>query len=154
MSEIKLNLEQIKEYQQNRYPYLFVDYIDKLIPGKISNGYKILSEDEWFFKVHWPGDPNMPGMLQVESLVQVSALALTTLPNNKGKLVYLISADKLKFIKKIIPGSKLILNTKIIEYKRGLAKVEGRAYVDDTLVCSADFRVIMPHELNKFKINK
>ena len=100
MSEIKLNLEQIKEYQQNRHPYLFVDYIEKLVPGKISNGYKILSKDEWFFKVHWPGDPNMPGMLQVESLVQTSALALTTLPNNKGKLVYLISADKLRFIKK------------------------------------------------------
>ena len=52
------------------------------------------------FKVHWPGDPNMPGMLQVRSLVQTSALALTTLPNNKGKLVYLISADRLRFIKK------------------------------------------------------
>ena len=152
MNETELNLEQIKEYQQNRHPYLFVDYIDKLIPGKISNGYKILSEDEWFFKVHWPGDPNMPGMLQVESLVQTSALALTTLPNNKGKLVYLVSADKLKFIKKILPGTKLILNTKIKEYKRGLANVEGRAYVNDILVCSADFKIIMPDELNKFKI--
>ena len=48
MSEIKLNLEQIKEYQQNRHPYLFVDYIEKLVPGKISNGYKMLSKDEWF----------------------------------------------------------------------------------------------------------
>jgi len=152
VSEIKLNLEQIKEYQQNRHPYLFVDYIEKLVPGKISNGYKILSKDEWFFKVHWPGDPNMPGMLQVESLVQTSALALTTLPNNKGKLVYLISADRLRFIKKILPGSKLILNTKIKEYKRGLASVEGKAYVNDALVCSADFRIIMPDEINKFKV--
>ena len=152
MSEIKLNLEQIKEYQQNRHPYLFVDYIEKLVPGKISNGYKILSKDEWFFKVHWPGDPNMPGMLQVESLVQTSALALTALPNNKGKLVYLISADRLRFIKKILPESKLILNTKIKEYKRGIASVEGEAYVNGTLVCSADFRIIMPDEINKFKV--
>ena len=152
MSELKLNLDQIKEYQQNRHPYLFVDYIEKLIPGEQSNGFKILLADEWFFKVHWPGDPNMPGMLQVEALVQTSALALTSLPGNKGKLVYLISADKLKFIKKILPGNKLILNTTIKNYKRGVANVEGRAFVDKTLVCSADFKIIMPDELKKYKI--
>ena len=152
MNQLKLNLDQIKEYQQNRHPYLFVDYIEKLIPGKLSNGFKILLADEWFFKVHWPGDPNMPGMLQVEALVQTSALALTSLPGNKGKLVYLISADKLKFIKKILPGNKLILNTTIKNYKRGIANVEGRAFVDETLVCSADFKIIMPDELKKYKI--
>ena len=152
MNQLKLNLDQIKEYQQNRHPYLFVDYIEKLIPGKLSNGFKILLADEWFFKVHWPGDPNMPGMLQVEALVQTSALALTSLPGNKGKLVYLISADKLKFIKKILPGNKLILNTTIKNYKRGIANVEGRAFVDKTLVCSADFKIIMPDELKKYKI--
>ncbi len=154
MKETTLDLNQIKEYQQNRNPYLFVDYIDKLVPGEISNGYKMLSKDEWFFKVHWPGDPNMPGMLQVEALVQTSALALTSLPNNKGKLVYLISADRLRFIKKILPGSKLVLNTTIKDYKRGIANVEGKAFVDNVLVCSADFKIIMPEELNKFKINK
>jgi 3-hydroxyacyl-[acyl-carrier-protein] dehydratase len=152
MSEIKLDLEQIKEYQQNRQPYLFVDYIDKLVPGKISNGYKMLLKDEWFFKVHWPGDPNMPGMLQIEALVQTSALALTSLRGNKGKLVYLISADKLKFLKKILPENKLILNTTIKDYKRGIANVEGRAFIDDILMCSADFKIIMPDELNKYKI--
>ncbi len=152
MKEKQLNLDQIKEYQQNRHPYLFLDYVDKLVPGKISNGYKILSEDEWFFKVHWPGDPNMPGMLQVESLVQTSALALTTLPNNKGKLVYLISADKLRFIKKILPGSKLILNTEVKDFKRGIANVEGKAFVNNNLVCSANFKILMPDELKKYKI--
>ena len=152
MKELELNLDQIKEYQQNRHPYLFVDYIEKLIPGKLSNGFKMLLEDEWFFKVHWPGDPNMPGMLQVEALVQTSALALTCLPDNKGKLVYLVSANKLKFIKKILPGNKLILNTIIKDYKRGIANVEGKAFVDGTLACSADFKIIMPDELNKYKI--
>ena len=151
MSEIKLNLEQIKEYQQNRHPYLFVDYIEKLVPGKFQMDIKYYQKMNGFLRF-MAGDPNMPGMLQVRSLVQTSALALTTLPNNKGKLVYLISADKLRFIKKILPESKLILNTKIKEYKRGIASVEGEAYVNDTLVCSADFRIIMPDEINKFKV--
>ncbi|HCZ10343.1 MAG TPA: beta-hydroxyacyl-ACP dehydratase, partial [Flavobacteriaceae bacterium] len=56
----------------------------------------------WFFKVHWPSDPNMPGMLQIESLVQMAALSILTIPGNKGKVMYLVSANKLKFIRKIV----------------------------------------------------
>ena len=58
---MKLNLKQICEYQQNRDPYLMIDYVEEVVPGKFANGYKDLNED-WFFKVHWPKDPNMPGM--------------------------------------------------------------------------------------------
>ena len=94
---MKLNLSEIKEYQQNREPYLLIDYATEVIPGKSACGYKDLPEDEWFFKVHWPTDPNMPGMLQIESLVQMCALSILTLPGNKGKVLYLVSANKLKF---------------------------------------------------------
>ena len=107
---MKLNLKEIHAYQQNREPYLMIDYVDKVVPGKLANGYKDL-KDEWFFKVHWPNDPNMPGMLQIEALVQMSALSILTLPNNKGKIMYLTSANNLKFIKKIIPNSRLYIET-------------------------------------------
>ena len=90
---MKLNLKQICEYQQNRDPYLMIDYVEEVVPGKFANGYKDLKED-WFFKVHWPKDPNMPGMLQIEALVQMAALTILTMPENKGKVVYLVSADK------------------------------------------------------------
>ena len=83
-----------------------------------AKGYKDLKEDEWFFKVHWPNDPNMPGMLQIESLVQMCALAILTLPGNKGKVVYLTSANNLKFIKKIIPKTRLYLDTRIKSFKK------------------------------------
>ena len=88
MNKIILDKKGIHEYQQNREPYLMVDFATKIIPGKSAKGYKDLKEDEWFFKVHWPEDPNMPGMLQVEALVQMCALSLLTMPGNKGKLVY------------------------------------------------------------------
>ena len=97
-----LDKNKIHEYQKNREPYLMIDFVEEVILGKSARGYKDLSEKEWFFKVHWPTDPNMPGMLQIESLVQMCALSLLTMPGNKGKLVYLISADKLKFQKKIV----------------------------------------------------
>ena len=77
-----------------------IDYAEEILPGKSAKGYKDLKKDEWFFKVHWKNDPNMPGMLQVEALVQMSALAILTMPDNKGKVMYLTSANNLRFSKK------------------------------------------------------
>ena len=94
-----LNYEQILEFQQNRDPYLMIDYVDEIVPGKFAKGYKDFQND-WFFKVHWKDDPNMPGMLQIEGLIQLSALIILTLPGNKGKKMYLTSANDLMFKKK------------------------------------------------------
>ena len=79
---MKLNKKEILEYQQNRPPYLMIDFAEEVIPGKSARGYKDLTEGEWFFKVHWPGDPNMPGFLQIEALVQMCALSILILPGN------------------------------------------------------------------------
>ena len=73
---MKLDKEKILEYQKNRPPYLMIDFVNEVIPGKTSNGFKKLNDDEWFFKVHWENDPNMPGMLQIESLVQMCSMAI------------------------------------------------------------------------------
>ena len=154
MKKLELNLEGIKEYQQNREPYLMIDYATEVIPGVSAKGYKVLKNDEWFFKVHWPNDPNMPGMLQVESLVQMSALSLLSLPGNKGKIVYLTSATNLKFIKKILPNSKLYIETKINSFKRGLASCHGLGFINDEIVCKADFNLILPDEIKKYSLNK
>ena len=80
---MKLDRNEILEYQQNRDPYLMIDEATEVIPGKSAKGFKKLKNDEWFFKVHWPSDPNMPGMLQIESLVQMSALSILTLQEIK-----------------------------------------------------------------------
>ena len=100
--KISLDKTQICEYQQNRDPYLMIDFASEIIPGKIANGFKNLKEDEWFFKVHWPNDPNMPGMLQLEALTQMCALGILTLPDNKGKILYLSSVNNVKFYNLII----------------------------------------------------
>ena len=128
-----------------------IDFVEEVIPGKSAKGYKDLKDDEWFFKVHWPKDPNMPGMLQIESLIQMCALSLLTMPGNKGKLVYLISADKLKFQKKIIPKDRLDIDTKINSYNRGIAKCQGVGRVNNKLACSAEFTIVLPHIINYYK---
>tara|TARA_B100000123_G_C25439046_1_gene300781 strand:+ start:111 stop:563 length:453 start_codon:yes stop_codon:yes gene_type:complete len=148
---MKLNLKQICEYQQNRDPYLMIDYVEEVIPGKFANGYKDLKED-WFFKVHWPKDPNMPGMLQIEALVQMAALTILTMPDNKGKVVYLVSADNLKFKKKIIPGDRLKIETKLISWKRGMGNCTGKGTVNGELACSADFNLILPDKVKNYSV--
>ena len=95
-----LDYNQILEYQADRYPYLFFDKVIEIEPGKRSVGVKNLTQNEWFFPVHFPGDPCMPGFLQAEALTQVCALTILTLEGNKGKQVLLLSCDNLRLIKK------------------------------------------------------
>ena len=154
MKIFSLDKQGIYEYQQNREPYLLIDYASEIIPGVGAKGYKDLKNDEWFFKVHWPSDPNMPGMLQIEALVQMCALSILSLPGNKGKVVYLTSANNIKFVKKIIPNSRLYIETKIKSFKRGLAICEGVGLVEKNLVCKAEFNLILPDEIKKYNLKE
>lgn len=152
MKKIILDKEKIYEFQQNREPYLMIDCATEVIPGKSAIGYKDFNDDEWFFKVHWPTDPNVPGMLQIEALVQMGALSILTLPNNRGKIMYLINANNLKFIKKIIPKDRLYIHTKVKSYKRGIAIFKGEGLVNNQTVCKADFSLILPDELKTYNL--
>ena len=149
-----LDKKKILEYQQNRDPYLMIDHVDDVVPEKYANGYKNLSENEWFFKVHWASDPNMPAMLQTEAMVQMAAMALLTIPEHKGKVVYLTSASKLQFKKKITPNTKLNIETKIINFKRGVANCSAKGIVEDQIACYGEFTIILPDVIDKFKIEK
>ena len=151
---MKLNKEEILKYQQNKPPYLMIDFAEEVVPGKSAKGYKDFKEDEWFFKVHWPKDPNVPGMLQIEALVQMSALSILSLPGNKGKVMYLTSANNIKFIKKIIPNKRLYIETKVKSFKRGLATCEGLGLIEKQVACKAEFNLILPEEIKKYNLKK
>ena len=151
MKEMKLDKDEICQYQKNRDPYLMIDYATKIIPGVSAEGYKDLKDDEWFFKVHWKNDPNMPGMLQIESLVQMSALSILTLDGNKGKTMYLVNANNLRFFKKILPRDRLYIKTTVDSYKRGIAKCHGEGHVEDKIVCKADFILVLKDKIIKIR---
>ena len=154
MDKLYLDLAGLHEYQQNRYPYLLIDIAEEVIPGKSARGYKNLTDDDWWFEVHFPGDPNMPGALQIEAIVQLGALMVTTLPGNKGKVVYLISANNLKLMKKIRPGDRLDIETELLSWKRGMGKCCGVGSVNGKKVCSIDFNIVMPHIFEEYKVKK
>ena len=131
-----------------------IDFAEEVIPGKSAKGYKDFKDDEWFFKVHWPSDPNVPGMLQIEALVQMSALSILSLPGNKGKVMYLTSANNIKFIKKIIPNKRLYIETKVKSFKRGLAICEGLGLIEKQIACKAEFNLILPEEIKKYNLKE
>ena len=149
-----LDNKDIIEFQKNRFPYLMIDVVENVIPGKSSAGFKNLTANDWFFKCHFPGDPNMPGLLQVEAIVQIAALAILTMEGNKGKVMYLSKLTDSKFKKKVIIGDRLDLYAEVISYKRGIAKYYGKGTVKKQKVCEATFELVLPDEVNKFKINK
>ena len=148
---LSLNKEEILFYQKNRDPFLMIDIATEIIPGKKANGYKYLKKDEWFFKVHWPEDPNMPGALQVEALTQMGALTILTLDGNKGKLIYVVAADKVRYKKKIVPGDELYIETQLISWKRGMGIVKAESFVDNKPACSGIFTLVLTEEFQKSK---
>ncbi len=140
----------ILEVQQNRDPFLMIDYAEEIVIEKSVKGYKDFVKDEWFFKVHWPSDPNVPGTLQVECLFQAASLAILAKPENNGKIMYVSSLDKVRFLKKITPGKRMEINAKIENLNRGIAKSKAEGKVDDELAVKAEFSLVLPNELKKY----
>jgi 3-hydroxyacyl-[acyl-carrier-protein] dehydratase len=144
-----LNYVELMEYQQNRYPYLMIDGVDEVIPGKSAKGFKNLTNNEWFFPPHFPDAPNMPGALQLESFAQMLTIAVTTMPGNKGKFTRFIS-NTMKYHKEIVPGDKMIIETEITFYRRGLFKGTGKAYTNGELASEATMVICIPDIFEQF----
>ncbi|MBC8421337.1 MAG: 3-hydroxyacyl-ACP dehydratase FabZ [Actinobacteria bacterium] len=136
MSE--MTKKDIENIIPHRDPFLLIDEILEIEPGKRIKGVKHVSEEEYYFKGHFPGNPIMPGVLQVETIAQAGAVAVLILPENKGKLVLFAGIDKARFKRMVKPGDELIIEVEIESFRRNIGKGKGRATVDGKLACAAD----------------
>ncbi len=137
---LPLKLEEIQRILPHRYPFLLVDRIVSLEPGKSIVGLKNVSFNEPCFQGHFPGRPIMPGVLIVESLAQVGGiLALLSTPENMGNpSIYLMGLDKVRFRQPVVPGDQLRLEVNTLRSGKKFWKMYGKAYVDDTLVMEGE----------------
>ncbi len=133
-----LTTKEIMEIIPHRHPFLLVDTIEELEPGVRAKGKKCVTYNEPFFAGHFPGEPVMPGVLVVEALAQVGAVALLTQPDFKGKTAYFGAINSAKFKKKIVPGDVLLLETEIIKRKGPIGIGSAKAYVDGKLAVQAE----------------
>lgn len=133
------SIDRIMEFLPHRYPILLVDRIIDYEPGKRIVGIKNVTINEPFFQGHYPGHPVMPGVLIVESMAQVGGLMLMeAVENPEDKVVYFMSLDGVKWRRPVTPGDTLVFELEMVQFRRGICRMRGEAFVEGVLVAEGD----------------
>ncbi|HNW15643.1 MAG TPA: 3-hydroxyacyl-ACP dehydratase FabZ [bacterium] len=133
-----LNSEQIKKILPHRYPFLMIDRAEVIEEGKKAAGCKMVSVNEPFFQGHFPQEAVMPGVLIVEAMAQLGAVAVLSMEQFKGKIAYFTGINNAKFRQKVVPGDKLDLEIEIVKMRHSVGIGAGKAFVNGILVCEAE----------------
>ena len=132
-----MGAREIMEIIPHRQPFMLLDTIEEVEAGVRAKAKKCVTYNEPFFAGHFPGEPVMPGVLIIEALAQAGAVAILSVPENKGKIAYFGGIENAKFKGKVVPGDVLILETEIIKSKGPIGVGSAKAYVNDKVVVSA-----------------
>ena len=134
-----MEVQDIMAILPHRYPFQMVDRIIELNmeTGRVV-GIKNVTNNEPYFQGHFPGNPVMPGVLQMEAMAQVAGVMLNSRVGNEGKTAYFMSMNKVKFRKMVIPGDQLRIEVEPIRIRSRMATVLGKAYVGDDLVSEGE----------------
>ncbi|MCQ2739049.1 MAG: 3-hydroxyacyl-ACP dehydratase FabZ [bacterium] len=143
MSEevLSYNVNEIMDMIPHRYPFLLVDRITECVPGKYSKGYKNLTINEEFFQGHFPNNPIMPGVLQLEAMAQCAAPILMAQEQYKGKLALFAGIDNVRFKNIVHPGDKFEMHIELVKSKGPVSKCHAIGSVDGKICVEADMTV-------------
>jgi 3-hydroxyacyl-[acyl-carrier-protein] dehydratase len=141
-----LTSRQILQILPHRYPFVLIDKIIKIEKNKKITAIKNVTNNEEFFKGHFPGKPVMPGVLIVEAMAQTAAVMVLQSPEQQGKILYFAGIDKVKFLHQVCPGDQLRLEMNVILLRKNMGKMKGRAYVEDVLVAKGEVSYFLSEE--------
>ena len=133
-----LTVKEIRDILPHRYPFLMIDRVEEVVEGESAKGYKNVTINENFFNGHFPDYPVMPGVLILEALAQMGAICILSMEDFKGKIGFLVGADKVRWKKQVTPGDKLELEIEIVKLRGSIGIGKGKATVDGSLVCEGE----------------
>ena len=133
-----MDINEIMELIPHRQPFLLIDRVEELVEGERVVVIKNVSYNEPFFAGHFPGEPVMPGVLQIEAMAQAGAVGIMTLEQFKGKVGYFGGIKNVKFKRKVVPGDVLRIEVEIDKLKKNIGIGHGTAYVGDEVACQVD----------------
>ncbi|MDS1029656.1 3-hydroxyacyl-ACP dehydratase FabZ [Bacillota bacterium LX-D] len=133
-----LNTVEIQKILPHRYPFLLVDRVISIEEGKKITGIKNVTINEPFFQGHFPEYPVMPGVLIIEALAQVGAVAMLSKPEYQGKIAFLAGIDGARFRRQVFPGDTLELKVELLKLRGNIGKARGEAYVGEELACQVE----------------
>ncbi|MEK0446550.1 MAG: hypothetical protein RLZZ399_1871 [Verrucomicrobiota bacterium] len=133
-----MDINDVMKLLPHRYPFLMVDRVVSLEGETHCTGVKSVTINEPFFQGHFPGQPIMPGVLQLEAMAQVGSILMLNKPGNAGRIGYFMSADGVKFRKPVVPGDTLFIEVELTQQKRNVAKARGRCLVNQEVVSEAE----------------
>jgi 3-hydroxyacyl-[acyl-carrier-protein] dehydratase len=145
-----MNNQEIQEYHRHRFPYLLIDCIEEIVPGKNVRGYKYFTENEWLFHCSEDENPSVPFTMVIEVLVEMFVMPVFLMDDNKGKKAYGVSADDAHVYMQIYPGDRLDVEAEVESYKRGIVSGVAKGYVDGELACSVKLKFVIPDVMNRF----
>ena len=146
---MQLNSNQIAQLLPHRYPFALVDRITDYEPGQWAKGIKCVSVNEQFFCGHFPQEHVMPGVLILEALAQVGAVAILSLPENKGKIALFGGVKNARFKKKVIPGDVLEMECALTKCRGPVGIGECTAKVNGVTVCTAELIFAVQAEVSE-----
>lgn len=132
------NADQIQEYLPHRYPFLLVDRILEMEPGKRAVGLKAVTVNEPHFLGHFPGKAIMPGVLLIESMAQVGGMMMLAMEEHRGKLAYLAAIENTRFRNPVVPGDVFITEAKLVKARGNMGKVHVEGRVNGQLAVESD----------------
>lgn len=139
-----MNIQEISAILPHRYPFLLVDRISEIDPGKKIVGFKNVSINEPFFQGHFPNHPIMPGVLIIESMAQMGGvLAFKSAKGSEGQLVFFLGIDRAKFRRPVYPGDQLRIEVEVLQERPPYWKLKGLAYVDGKLAAEAELKAML-----------